>query len=515
MNIATLIFFFLISVSLILGWRIANWLWFRPRKIEKYLRAQGFSGNPYRPIHGDSKEMAAMIKQANSKPINLSDDIIPRALPFHHHIINKYGKNSFSWIGPTPRVYMMEPELIKEVLTNNTTFKKPTPNPLAKFLICGFAGYEDEKWAKHRKMVDPAFYIEKLRHMIPAMHTSCIEMINKWEMLASEKITIEIDVQPYLEDLTCDVISRTAFGSSYAQGKMIFRLQKEQAELTRQVLQSVYIPGWRILPTKRNRRMKEINYQLCSFLKNIINGKLKAIKAGIDSAENDLLGILLKSNLEEIKKHGNNNLGMRIDEVIEECKAFYFAGQESTSNLLSWTMLLLSMHPSWQIRAREEIRQAFGNKVPDFDGLNRLKTVTMILYEVLRLYPPAIIFTRTINEETKLGEMTLPSGLQFLLPIILVHHDRQLWGEDVKEFKPERFSQGIAKATNNQLSFFPFSWGPRMCIGSNFSLMEAKIALVMILRRFSFELSPSYTHAPSFVVTLQPQKGVHIKLRKI
>ncbi|KAL2496572.1 Cytochrome [Forsythia ovata] len=261
--------------------------------------------------------------------------------------------------------------------------------------------------------------------------------------------------------------------------------------------------------------MKEINNQLRNLLEDIINQKQKNIKAGKDSADDDLLGILLKINLNEIKEQGNNKLGMSIDEVIEECKTFYFAGQESTSNLLSWTMLLLSMHPSWQVRAREEILQVFGNNLPDFDGLNRLKIVTMVLYEVLRLYPPSIIFTRIIYKETKLGEMTLPPGLQFMLPIILLHHDQQLWGEDVKEFKPERFSQGIAKATNNQLSFFPFSWGPRICIGNNFALMEAKIALAMILRRFSFELSPSYTHAPSFVVTLQPQNGVHMMLRKI
>ncbi|KAL2476477.1 Cytochrome [Abeliophyllum distichum] len=342
-----LILLFLIAISLKWAWGIVNWVWFRPRKIEKCLRAQGFSGNPYRLIYGDSKEMATVTKQANSKPIKLSDDIVPRALPFHHHIINKYGKNSFSWIGPTPRVYIMEPELIKEILINNNIFKKPTPNPLAKFLVCGLSGYEDEKWAKHRKIVNPAFYIEKLKHMIPAMHTSCIEMINEWEMLSSEKITIEIDVKPYLEDLTSDVISRTAFGSSYAQGKRIFRLQKEQAELTRRVLQSVYIPGWRFLPTKRNRRMKEINNQLRTLLEDIINQKQKAIKAGKDSADDDLLGILLKINLKEIKEQGNHKLGMSIDEVIEECKTFYFAGQESTSNLLSWTMLLLSIHPSW------------------------------------------------------------------------------------------------------------------------------------------------------------------------
>lgn len=81
--------------------------------------------------------------------------------------------------------------------------------------------------------------------MVPAMHTSCGKMIEKWEKLVKEGERVEMDVQPFLEDLTSDVISRTAFGSSHEEGRRIFELQKEQSELTRQVLQSVYIPGWR------------------------------------------------------------------------------------------------------------------------------------------------------------------------------------------------------------------------------------------------------------------------------
>ncbi|XP_028095432.1 cytochrome P450 CYP72A219-like [Camellia sinensis] len=107
----------------------------------------------------------------------------------------------------------MEPELIKEILSKNDVFKKVKPNSLARLLIGGIAVYEDEQWAKHRKILNPAFHMEKLK--------------------------------PYLDNLTGDVIPRTAFGSSYEEGRTLFELQKEQAELTRQIVQSVYIPGWR------------------------------------------------------------------------------------------------------------------------------------------------------------------------------------------------------------------------------------------------------------------------------
>ncbi|XP_076946462.1 cytochrome P450 CYP72A219-like [Bidens hawaiensis] len=506
------------GVGIILVWcalSLLNWVWFKPKRMEKFLRKQGLNGSPYRFLFGDLKELVKMLKDAKSKPMNLNNDIVSRVFPFEHKSITAYGKNCFTWMGPRPMVHIIEPGMVKEVLANYNQFQKPRGgNPLIKFLVTGIVDAESDRWSKHRKIINPAFHVEKLKHMVPAFYTCCLERIDKWEDMLKRESMCELDVWPYIQTLASDVISRTAFGSNFEEGKAIFELQKEQAVLVIEAMQSIYIPGSRFLPTKRNNRMKEIDREVKASIRNIIEKRIIAIKEGSSNNE-DLLGLLLESNYKAIKEHGNNNFGLSIDEIIEECKVFYFAGQESTVSLLVWTMVMLGQHKDWQAQARDEVSQVFGEKKPDINGLNRLKIVNVIFNEVLRLYTPVPSLNRMVHQQTKIGDITLPTGSLIQLHTLLLHHDSDIWGDDVKEFKPERFTEGVSSVTKGQASYIPFGAGPRVCIGQNFAMLEAKMALVMILQHFCFDISPSYAHAPGVVFALEPQFGVHLILRKL
>ncbi|KAD5317113.1 hypothetical protein E3N88_17059 [Mikania micrantha] len=364
-------------VTLVYAWRFFDWVWLTPKKTEKRLRDQGLKGTSYTFLYGDINEIMKSTTESYVEPINLNDDIVPRVLSFAHRVVTTHGKNCFTWLGPTPLLHITNPSMIKEVLGNYQDFQKQRGgNPLARMLAKGLVDVEGDQWVKHRKIINPAFHVEKLKHMVPAFYESCAEMVNKWEAALKEDFTCEMDVWPHLQTLAADVISRTAFGSSYIEGRKIFELQREQAELVVIASRSFYIPG-------------------------------------------------------------------------------------------------------------------------------------------SRLYPPVVAIPRMIHKQTKLGSITLPAGTIMVLHTMLSHHDSDIWGKDVKEFKPERFSQGMSKVTKGQTAFIPFGGGPRVCIGQNFAMLEAKMALAMILRRFSFELSPSYSHAPYTIITLQPQFGAHLSLHKL
>ncbi|KAG9149926.1 hypothetical protein Leryth_010005 [Lithospermum erythrorhizon] len=234
---------------LIQAWKFLNFAWLKPKKLEKCLRDQGLKGNSYKVLYGDLKEMTKMIQEAKSKPMSFSNDIVPRVLPQIAETIKKYGKSSYLWFGPRPAVILLEPELIREVMSKSYIYQKVKGNPLTKMLAQGLASQETEKWAKHRRLITPAFHQEKLKGMLPAFYLSSCEMLAKWEKEVSTQESCELDVWPYLQTLTSDAISRTAFGSNYEEGRKIFELQIEQAEFIMQLVRSIYIPGWRYIIT--------------------------------------------------------------------------------------------------------------------------------------------------------------------------------------------------------------------------------------------------------------------------
>ena len=139
--------------------------------------------------------------------------------------------------------------------------------------------------------------------------------------------------------------------------------------------------------------------------------------------------------------------------------------------------------------------------------------MSMIINESLRLYPPAVSISRNVKKEVKLGDITVPANLVLFIPTLAIHHDSRIWGKDAHLFKPERFAEGVAKATKDNIAaFIPFGMGPRICLGFNFATNETKIALAMILQRYSFTLSPSYVHSPVLRLTTRPQHGVQVIL---
>ncbi|CAL9093851.1 unnamed protein product [Musa acuminata var. zebrina] len=449
-----------LAVLLFSCFKVAYSLWWKPKALERHLRQQGIRGNPYRFFYGDLKDDMHARIIASSKPMDLSHQFVPRVAPLLHQIVQKYGKISVVWIGTTPRVIIYDPELMTKVLLDRMQqFRKSRLNPLVKLLGMGVPTLDGEEWARRRRVINPAFHLEKLKEMAPAFLKSCVDMVERWQNLTSPEGSCEVDVWNEFQNLTADIISRTAFGSSYKEGKKIFELQKEQAVLVMEGARAPYFPGFRFVPTAKNKRRMHIHREIKSMLMDMINKKLDSIAKG-ESTADDLLGLLVQYSND--KDHGNCSI--TTDDVIEECKLFYFAGQETTSVLLTWTLILLSIYPTWQQRAREEVVSVCGKNSPDFESTSRLKTVTMILHEVLRLYPPATGILRRTIKTTKLGGFSFPAGIELFLPILLIHHDRETWGEDAEEFKPERFSEGVSKASrtpnarNERGRPVPLSW---------------------------------------------------------
>lgn len=491
-------------------WKVLVFLVWRPFFITRQFRKQGVKGPGYKFWSGNLEEIRSLNKAAKDIDMDIcSHDIVPRVIPDYFKWIPQYGGTFLYWFGAQPRICITDAEQVKQVLSNKFGFyiKTKPPSGILAILGRGLVLTEGAEWVKHRRVVSPAFTMDKLKVMTMKMADCTLSMLDCWHppvVQAERSNDTEnnvIEVNRQFQELTADVISHTAFGSSFAEGKEVFLAQKQLQMLTLATILKIEIPGLRYLPTKRNIEKWRLERKIRDTLMRIIQGRLKSKDS---SYGNDLLGLMMESAQKQ------ECVGLNTDEIIDECKTFFFAGHETTSHLLTWTMFLLSTNETWQKRLREEVVRECGVETPNADSLSKLKLVTMVLLETLRLYCPVIRSARQSAKDMNLGGLLIPKGITLTIPFAIIHRNKGLWGDDANEFNPLRFENGIAKAAKHPNALLAFSIGPRACVGQNFAMMEAKIVIAMILQRFSFSLSPDYKHKPADMLTLQPQCGLPI-----
>ncbi|CAL9123649.1 unnamed protein product [Musa acuminata var. zebrina] len=526
-----------IGACMFMALKVLDFLWWRPKRVEEHFAKQGIRGPPYRFFVGCVKEMVGLMLEASSKPMmpQTSHNILPRVLSFYHHWKKIYGSTFLLWFGPTARLAVADPNLIREILLSRSdVFERYESHPLVRQLEGeGLVSLRGEKWAHHRKVLTPTFHMENLKLLIPFIGNTVLDMVGRLPTSGEE---VEIDVSEWFQAVTEEAITQTAFGRSYEDGKAVFQLQTQQMVFAAEAFRKVFIPGYRFLPTKKNANSWKLEKEIKRSLVRLIGRRKERLgeeeKPGGDIK--DLLGLMIDASASKqgigsaaagrqgvLRKplpppSSSTTTRITVRDIVEECKTFFFAGKQTTSNLLTWTTVLLAMHPEWQERARAEVLRVCGpHDVPSRDHLAKLKTLGMILNETLRLYPPAVATIRRAKADVALGGLHIPCGTELLIPIMAVHHDAGLWGPDVARFNPARFADGAGRAARHSTAFIPFGLGARMCIGQNLALLEGKLTVAILLQRFAFRLSPSYVHAPTVLMLLYPQYGAPILFRSL
>ncbi|CAF4823385.1 unnamed protein product [Pieris macdunnoughi] len=377
-----------------------------------------------------------------------------------------------------------------------------------------------DEWKDMRSTLSPAFTSSKIRVMVPFME----EVGNQMMALLKKKIeanggkAIEVDVKDLTTRYSNDVIATCAFGlkvDSYVEeNNKFYEMGKIAASFKlRQMLMFMAYSAFPALVKKLKLTLfsKETTNFFITLVKDTMHARevnhiirpdmihllMEAKKGRLNHEAKDSVGDAGFATVEEsdvgkttVKREWTDN------DLIAQAVLFFIAGFETISVAMCFTLHELALHPEVQDKLAKEIRDHIknGGKI-DFNSIQNLRYMDMVVSEVLRLWPPAIATDRICNKDYNLGKPNKNSTEDFIvrkgeclfLPIWSIHRDPNYFPNPEK-FDPERFSDEN-KDKINPIAYLPFGVGPRNCIGSRFALCELKMLIFQIIQHM--EVSPS------------------------
>jgi cytochrome P450/NADPH-cytochrome P450 reductase len=403
---------------------------------------------------------------------------------------------------PGTRFYVVSShELVKE-LCDEKRFYKAVHGLLVE--IRRFAGDGlftalpgEPNWSKAHNILLPGFGLKQMKEYLPKMIEVAEQLLQKWQVVGERGI----DVSGDFTRMTLDTIALCGFDyrfRSFASEQlhpfldaMILGLQDSQARLKRTKLQKAI--------DKRPDRQFEAGRDL---MFRVVDELLAERHKNLDKFKDkvDFLSLMLNG---VDKKSGEK---LDFENIRYQLITFLIAGHETTSGLLSFATYFLVSHPEVMSKAVEEVDRVLGRDPdyrPSFKDVGELKYLNRVLRETLRLWPTAPAFARTPYEDTIIGgRYEIKKGEEVLVLLPSLHRDPAVW-KDPEVFDPERFGPGVEDKIP-EYAWRPFGTGARSCIGQHFAMVEATVALALILKHFEIKGEPDYRLKVKETVTLKP-----------
>jgi cytochrome P450 len=399
-------------------------------------------------------------------------------------------------IGPQHVYVVLRADLIREVLvTHQKSFKKGPGFERARMVLGdGLLTSEGDFHLRQRRMLQPAFHRRRLAGYGEIMVEEASALGATWE---------DGDVRDVAADmtrLTLRIVTRALFGTRIDEdARVIGRSVTEVGDFF-DYLTIALLPLLLRTPLPRVRRFLRGIDELNAATARVIATRRDHAAEG----DGDLLTLLLEARDTE-----GDGTGMTDTQVRDEAVTLITAGHETTANGLNWTWYCLSQHPEVEEPFHAELDEVLGDRSPSSADAPSLVYTEALLLESMRLYPPAWGIERRALRDESIGGYVIPAGAAVLLPTFVCNRDARFYPDPLR-FDPSRFLPEAA-STRPDWAYPLFGGGTRKCIGVGFALLETKLVLAELGRRWRLRLDPAHRVVPQARVSLRPCDGLWMR----
>ena len=397
------------------------------------------------------------------------------------------------------------PADVRRVLLDNVAnYQKDTlqRRMMSAALNNGLLMAEGEQWRAQRRALAPMFARRTVISFAPAMVQAAASLVDRWHRHEDGAVR---DVAADVTLLTLDVLERTIFSEGLGGDPHEVRAaMRRYFDIIGRIepFDLLGLPDF--VPRVGRIKARPALLFFDRAVDTIIATRRRRLAQDPSNVPDDILTLLLKAQDPETGQ------AMSEAEVRANIITFIAAGHETTANTISWSLFLLSQSAHWQERVVAEAEREIGGAV---DGLaERLVETRAVIEEAIRLYPPLAAISRSAVAADELSGCRIKAGSMVVIAPYVLHRHRLLW-ERPDEFDPTRFL-GRARADIDRFAYLPFGVGPRICIGSGFALQEATLVVATVMKHFRFEPVPGRRVWPVLRVTLRPEGGLPMVVRR-